>query len=353
MKIKTRPEDFKVVEVLKEKPSREKRGRYRYYRLFKKGMETPEAIRRVASLSGLRPGDVLYAGLKDKNARTVQFVAVRAPLKLKKIRSDRLKLEFSGWLDRPPREVIEGNRFEITVRGVEDFPRERIEILKKAGLPNYYGEQRFTPVRGGRFFVLELLKGPEEAVKYLFTPAGWENSLSRRAKKLFIEGDFHGAAALFKGWRRKVAEYLAKGGSWEGALSLIPRDELEFQANVFQAYLFNRLLSELVRERSSAFLKFRYKLGYLYYPVERVEFPEELPVFTPSESLYDTLLLELGAGRGELSSLSHLFHPFKRRTFVRPGSFRAERLRQGYLFEFFLPSGSYATNLLRFLLSAV
>ncbi len=274
-------------------------------------------------------------------------------MKLKEFSRENLKLEFSGWLDSPPAELLKGNRFEIKVGGVGELKEERLRVLRELGVPNYYGQQRFTPVRGGRFFVLELLKGPREALTCLFTPAGWESSRGRRAKRLFVEGKFSEAARHFKGWRRRVCEYLAKGGSWEGALGLVPKSEFEFQANVFQSYLFNRLLSQVVKESEVKSVKFKYKLGYLYYPLERITLPEYLPSFTLDTPVYDAFLRELGVKREELLPVKDYLHPFKRLALVKPEDLKVERTAEGFLFRFSLPPGSYATNTLRFLFSAV
>jgi tRNA pseudouridine13 synthase len=348
LKLKAKPEEFKVEEVLREKP-RKRRGRYRYYKLKKRGLETAEAVERVARASGIPKGKILYGGIKDKNAETTQFIAVKEPLRLKELKTRDLEVEFAGWHEKSPRELLKGNRFEIFVREVKEVPEERLKALKEFGVPNYYGEQRFTPVRGGRFFVEEWLESPERAVKHLFTPAGWESSKARRAKKLFIEGKFSEAARAFKGWRRRVSDYLSKGGSWEGALKLIPKEEIEFQLNAFQSYLFNEHLSRLIKERVEKPLKFKYKLGYLYYPLERVNLPEELPIFTPQINLYDEILKERGVERERLKELQPLFHSFKRKTVVRPEELQVK----GGWVSFFLPAGAYATNLLRFLFSAV
>lgn len=352
MKVKSRPEEFKVTEVLSKKPSK-KRSKFRYYSLQKRGIETSQALDRVARASRVPKEKILYAGIKDKNAQTVQFIAVKEPLKLKELKSRDLTVKFVGWMAEPPREVIKGNRFEIFVGGVKELQEERLKTLKELGIPNYYGEQRFTPVREGKLFIEEYLRGAEGAVKYLFTPAGWESSKTRRAKKLFIEGKFSKAAKAFKGWRRRVAEHLAGGGSWEGALKLIPREEIEFQLNVLQAYLFNELLSRLIKEGAKEPLKFKYKLGYLYYPLEEVELPPELPVFTPEVNLYDEVLKDRGIKREGLKELQPLFHSFKRKTLVKPEELKVKREGEGYTLSFLLPPGAYATNLLRFLFSAV
>ena len=200
MKVKSKPSDFRVFEVLKEKPSKND-GNYRYYILFKRGIETKEVIGRVAKLSRISPKEILYGGLKDKNAETTQFVAVRRPLKLKEIRDKNLRLCFVGYLDRPPKELVEGNRFEVLVRGVRKVPEERFRVLEDLGIPNYYGEQRFTPVRGGRFFVQELLKGPSVR---LFT------SLLLQAGRAPSQGGQRSYS--FRGSLRRPLPFLEAGG---------------------------------------------------------------------------------------------------------------------------------------------
>jgi len=54
-----------------------------------------------------------------------------------------------------------------------------------------------------------------------------------------------------------------------------------------------------------------------------------------------------------LKKFSRLFHRFKRKTVVPIRNFKVQEVKEGTLFKFFLPSGSYATNVIRFLYDAV
>ncbi|WP_457677604.1 tRNA pseudouridine(13) synthase TruD [Thermovibrio sp.] len=350
MKLKEKPSDFIVKEELRESPKERGRGKYRYYLLFKRSLETKESLREIARLSGIREGELLYGGLKDKNAETYQYVAVKEDLRLKEVERKNLSLKFVGFSDLTPSENLLGNHFFIKVKGVKEPPQERIEVLTQFGLPNYYGEQRFTSVRSGDFFVLK--ETPEEKVKYLFTPASWEGSRQRKAKKLFLEGRYKEASEFLKGWQRRVALYLSRGGSFEGALNLIPKEEVEFQINVFQSFLFNLLLSSLVKESGAPLLRFKYKLGWLYYPLKKVELPLKLPIYAPGKKEYRGLLRELSIGESKLRRYLPYFHNFSRKTFVKPKNFTLTKGEGEVLVGFFLPKGSYATNLLRFLFSA-
>jgi tRNA pseudouridine13 synthase len=285
-KIKQKPEDFEVIEVLKEPLKKE--GTFLVYKLWKRGLETEEAIRKVAKLCQVPVNVISKGGLKDKNAVTVQFIAVPKKFKLREFSFPNLKLVFAGKREKPlsPSEVA-GNFFRITVRGAPSLSEERVRVLKTYGIPNYYGEQRFTPVRGNTFFVEYIAKGDvERALLYLFKPAGWEGSRSRKGKKAFLKGDYGTAEKLLTGWRKRVANFLKKNPDrLKEAFKLIPPSEIEFQFNVFQSFLFNEWLKELIQSKTCKFLRFRYKLGDMLFPLEKVEVPETLPVFHPEVSV--------------------------------------------------------------------
>ncbi|WP_456456163.1 tRNA pseudouridine(13) synthase TruD [Thermovibrio sp.] len=350
MRIKSSPSDFKVKEILKE--PLKSNGKFKYFLLKKRGLETLQALKEVRKRWKVGKGELLYGGLKDKHGETWQYIAVPKEIKAEDFHLKNMSVVFKGFHDLTPRELLKSNLFEIKVYGVSLPEERRIKVLKERGIPNYYGEQRFTPVREGKIpFVY--YREPKEFIRLLFKPAGWENSRSRKGKKLFLKGEFKEALPSLKGWRREVAAYLLKGGDFKGALKLIPKEELEFQANVLQSFLFNSLLSRLIKESGAKSLKFKYKLGSLLYPLEEVNLPESLPVFTPDVELYDSILEELGTKREEFRELSPFFHSFKRKTAVKPEGFMLREFEGGCNLTFSLPKGAYATNLLRFLFSAV
>jgi len=354
-KIKQKAEDFKVTEVLQEKL--QSRGKHRVYRLWKKGLETEEALRKIAKSSGIPIKTISHGGLKDKNAITEQFISVPEKFRLKELSFPDLKLSFSGFLDRPiSPSIVKGNLFEILVRNGKP-PEDRIKILEKYGIPNYYGEQRFTSVRGNELFAKHLSSGDlKNALLYLFRPAGWEGSRSRKGKKFFLKGDYKTAAQLLSGWRKKVSLFLERNpADFEGAFKLIPKSEISFQLNVLQSYLFNEYLKELIKAKTTNYLTFKYKMGTMIFPIEKVEILEKLPAFTPDMEIpfYEEKLEELNIDKRGLEKFSRLFHRFKRKTVVPIRNFKVQEVKEGTLFKFFLPSGSYATNVIRFLYDAV
>ena len=350
MKIKSRPENFKVEEIL-NRPLKN-RGKHRVYRLYKKGLETLPVLRRIAKESSLPFRLISYGGIKDKNAETLQFISVPSRFRLKEISLPNLKLKEVGFLDVPVERAVSGNRFTILVEGVKEVPEERLKILKEFGFPNYYGEQRFTSVRNGELFVHHL-KEREKALLFLFKPAGWESSRKRKGKKAFLSGDYATAEKLLRGWRRKVAGLLKRGGSLKEAFKLIPEEEIEFQMNVLQSLLFNEKLKNLIEGSGVKTAKFKYRAGELLFPLEKVEVPGELPSYTPGLKAYSDLVEKLRIDEKTLKPYVRLFHPFKRKTFVKPDEISVRKISKGLLFKFTLPKGSYATVPLRFLFSAV
>jgi tRNA pseudouridine13 synthase len=103
---------------------------------------------------GLSPSDVGWGGRKDKTAVVEQTVSLRCgvhhPLEAVAQALDDLPFEILA-IDRHGNKIKTGhvaaNRFEVVVSGVDvdALPRARdiAERLKRTGVPNFYGPQRF------------------------------------------------------------------------------------------------------------------------------------------------------------------------------------------------------------------
>jgi len=142
------PEDFSVEEIPLFEP--DGRGEHLYVLLRKRRWTTPDAIRALARAAGIRERDVGSAGLKDKHAVTTQWLSLPAaaspveswqlPDGLEVLRTSRGERKLRTGQQR-------GNRFRIHVTGtVEDgLVRARAigARLSELGLPNYFGAQRF------------------------------------------------------------------------------------------------------------------------------------------------------------------------------------------------------------------
>ncbi len=150
--IRRRPDDFVVFEDLRIDFSGE--GEHDYLHVEKTGANTEWVARQLARHAGVRPGDVGYSGLKDRHAVARQWFSVprrHAPawggLDVDGVRV----LEVRRHARKLRRGAHRANEFRIVLRGelpAGDELEARMAAIAAAGVPNYFGEQRFG--RGGR-----------------------------------------------------------------------------------------------------------------------------------------------------------------------------------------------------------
>ncbi|KAA0221115.1 MAG: tRNA pseudouridine(13) synthase TruD [Planctomycetota bacterium] len=252
--IRRTDDDFLVEELPLYEPCGE--GTHVYFGLEKRGMTTHEAVNRIAQSLGRPPRDIGYAGLKDAHAVTVQTFS------LEHIDPDRIQaLRLPGiavlWVNRHGNKLklghLRGNRFVIRIRNVapdaEDRATEILEVLRKRGLPNYFGPQRFG-VRGDtwRIGAAILRSDPEEALRItLGRPGDFDRGHVLRARQAFDAGNYDDAA---EAWIRasrenaKVCRALAKApGRFDKALRAVPLSLMKLYLNAAQSRLFNDVLA--------------------------------------------------------------------------------------------------------------
>jgi len=143
-------QDFQVTELTNRRLHDE--GPHWYLYIEKTGMNTHWLARQLANHAQVPLNDVGYAGLKDRHAVTRQWFSL--PLKGNKLpdlsalwAKEDCRLIRSGFYGvKLKRGNLGGNRFKITlrqVRGDQDVIDQRLNIIKANGVPNYFGEQRF------------------------------------------------------------------------------------------------------------------------------------------------------------------------------------------------------------------
>ena len=139
------PEDFRVDEVPAYLPSGE--GTHLYLRVEKRGRTTRDAIRALAAALGVPERDAGYAGLKDREAVTTQWLSFPVardpePTALESPGLRVLEVSRHGNKLRPGH--ARGNRFALTVRGGDlERARAAAAALATRGFPNFFGPQRF------------------------------------------------------------------------------------------------------------------------------------------------------------------------------------------------------------------
>ena len=150
--VRAAPDDFVVSELPAYLPSGE--GSHAYARVEKVGWTTRDLVRALVEV-GLEPARVGVAGLKDKVARTEQWLSVPRRFEadawaaLEALPGVRV-LETSRHRNKLGIGHLRGNAFRVRVRGVAPDGPARAEAiaarLEAVGVPNYFGPQRF-----GRF----------------------------------------------------------------------------------------------------------------------------------------------------------------------------------------------------------
>ena len=147
--LRGRPEDFFVEEIDGFEASGS--GEHLLLTVEKRGMNTAFAAQRIARWAGVPEMAVSFAGLKDRHAVTRQRFSVHLPGReapeLATLESDDLRVLASHRHARKlPRGALAGNRFVLLLRDVagdRESIEDRLRAIAAAGVPNYFGEQRF------------------------------------------------------------------------------------------------------------------------------------------------------------------------------------------------------------------
>ncbi|MFK8046916.1 MAG: tRNA pseudouridine(13) synthase TruD [Halioglobus sp.] len=153
--IRSSPEDFVVREQLGFELSGE--GEHVFLHLEKTQLNTLELQEKLSRLSGVAVRDIGFCGMKDRNAVTRQWFSVGMAGKpepdwaeLEQAENITV-LQVGRHLRKLKRGVHQANLFELRLRDLNgnlDDLESRLQRVAKAGVPNYFGEQRFG--RGGQ-----------------------------------------------------------------------------------------------------------------------------------------------------------------------------------------------------------
>jgi tRNA pseudouridine13 synthase len=156
--------DFKVFERLPFEPCGE--GEHIFIHIRKTGANTLVVARELAKYFKVKEGLVSYAGLKDRFAVTEQWFGIHLPgktvydlsnlaiegVEVLSVKRHNKKLRIGA---------LSGNRFELVLRKVSniDDVLRRWAAVSQFGVPNYFGEQRFGINGGNLDRALELFQG--------------------------------------------------------------------------------------------------------------------------------------------------------------------------------------------------
>ncbi|MBI3355823.1 MAG: tRNA pseudouridine(13) synthase TruD [Nitrospirae bacterium] len=148
-RIRTTPEDFQVEERPLYLPCGE--GEHLYVKITKRGLSTPDLVRRLSSTLGAKAQAIGVAGLKDARAVTTQMVSLLGvnPEQVSRLKIDDqiLNVEvLARHRNRLRTGHHAGNHFRLVIREVAGHAAETVPAvlgqLSKRGVPNYFGPQR-------------------------------------------------------------------------------------------------------------------------------------------------------------------------------------------------------------------
>ena len=241
-------------------------GRYLICVLVKRRWDTFLAVRQVAQRLRISQKRIRFAGIKDTKAFTAQHISLQSvsPNRVSEVKIKDIALypqRFSR--DRIYSQLIQGNRFHITVRGI-DHPVSVIEERTKnvqdeiesiGGVPNFFGHQRFGTIRPNTHQVgKHLTRGDAEkaALIFLAEPSIHEHPEAKEARQQLQDTlDYEEALNSFPRflrYERFMLGHLAKyPNDFVGAFRELPRRLRKLFVQGYQSYLFNRFLSERMR----------------------------------------------------------------------------------------------------------
>ena len=206
--IKQLPEDFIVREILPDgkvivdgsEIGSDVGGMYTHFVLWKRGLDTYSALKKIATFCLLQEKDFGFAGLKDAQAVSLQRISVWGLQKncLEKINIPNIRIinpirqKFSIGLGS-----LNGNQFQVRIRDTsEEIDNElwfkfRKEALEK-GFLNFFGLQRFGSKRPilhlvGRYLIQEQYSDAIDA--YLGNVSDFENEKLTSLRKRYLNGE--------------------------------------------------------------------------------------------------------------------------------------------------------------------
>jgi tRNA pseudouridine13 synthase len=251
--IKESPDDFIVSEIPAYEPAGS--GEHLYLTIEKRGITTLEAIRRIAARLKLSGRDVGYAGLKDAVGVTRQTISLQGvdAEKALSLQLDGITIVSAlrhGNKLKPGH--LKGNRFLITIRGVSHdaaaLSAGILEVLKRRGVPNYFGFQRYgaqgnshqigaAMLRRDWRGAVDRLIGEPDAVR----DGEWRNAISA-----YQQGDLAEAARSMPRHCRTEREILqrlaVRPDAWEKAFGVVHPRLKKLYLSAFQSFLFDKVV---------------------------------------------------------------------------------------------------------------
>lgn len=144
-------------------------GEHLILHIRKKDMTTWDMLKHLSEVSGAKVREFGYAGLKDKDGLTVQYVSILNKYEKAFSNFTHSKIKI---IDRTYHKNkikighLKGNRFFVRLKKISSIDAQKLssglEFLKENGYPNFFGYQRFGKEQNNAQDGLKILKGELE-----------------------------------------------------------------------------------------------------------------------------------------------------------------------------------------------
>lgn len=381
MKIKVRPEDFIVEEII-NLPCCAK-GNFTLLKLQKRYWNTLDVIDFVARKLKVSKQRFSRAGLKDRYSFATQYLSFAGEFD-KVIEEKNFTLVPVGKISKPVSPaVLEGNRFSLVIRSLTEEEIKKIldnyPQIAQSGFPNYFDEQRFGSARHRQgFFAKFLMLGHfQGALKSLLCfPYKEDGKKIKEFKKICAEnwGRWDECLKIAPREFKKIIAYLKDNSKdFKNAIKQIDPDMLNLYLLAYQSYLFNETLYLLIKQTQKDIIEIPYAYGRFafYRQPQNFDFIKELKIPMLNEKtdlkgfcgrlISEVLKKEKIQLRdfklNKLRFRGVRFKPFSRPAIVMPQEFVIGEPQDDEIYEgkkkislnFILPPGTYATILIKLL----
>ncbi|MDA0917468.1 MAG: tRNA pseudouridine(13) synthase TruD [Planctomycetota bacterium] len=316
--LKQSPDDFFVDEIPVYEASGE--GDFLFLHIEKRGIPTPDLLRHIEHTLSLKQADVGCAGRKDAQAVTRQYVSVPAAASdlIEKLDSDQIKvLSDRRHTNKLKTGHLRGNRFRIVVRdaatNADQLAAELVSRLRQSGFPNYFGEQRFGNAGTTDDLGFRMLRG--ERVR----------RLSRDGLRFTLSAV---QSRMFNAW---VADRISDGLSGQ----VLKGDVMQVTTSKGPFVVTDAAIEQARYDSHETVLS-----GPIFGP--KMKQPEVIPA-EREQAILDRFDLP----REAFSKFKKLTQGTRRPMVIWPDDLAVQNVDNGIEFSFTLPSGVYATCLMR------
>lgn len=393
-RIRDTNEDFYVDEVPLQLPMGE--GPNTWIQIEKNGKTTLDVVLDIARSMHINRKRTGFAGMKDKNAITRQWICVsnitpeELPnleeilyhVKVLDIKSNQKKLRIGQ---------LRGNKFRINIKDTQNPELDKIaaeevlESLKETGVPNYYGFQRFGEKRSNTHLVGKCLveNDVKKAVDtYIGNPQDTESENIFNARQLYDEGKLKESYELMPKsmrYERSMLQELIKSEDKHGkieerdyirTIESLPKPLKRMFVNAYESYLFNKVINERAKIGINKYYPGDIMIDneeHIIHDINEDTIQEDINNFVanPTAPLIGTKVPFAEGKEGEIEKKVLEEEKITKEDFECPktpklgshGIRRSIRFKiedtyveqtdNGIIVEFFIPKGCYATAVLR------